>query len=346
MTKLLILTLVSAIIFCTPQETVGQILGNYKRSQPANARIESEPFQQNNMVFNQYRSVAKAASIQSPNSFEISINALSNQRASSYMAIFNIIQIGETAEKTNTALSNRLNLLMADLKSLGIQDDDLYVDLVNFLPKYEYDVSKKLFSKKTYKEIPIGFELQKNLHVRFNSPEMLDDILTAAAKQEVYDIVKVDYFVDDPKAIYQELRDAAFDYLVEIKTQYKEIGIELDSAYIVTGENAWVANPGDRYQNYKGFSAQMISPQQRADSKVDQIDKPETRFYDAIAANDYDIVINPEILEPAIQFSYNLLVRFTLPERIPTTKTVREKEFIMVTPEGVVKTLKIESTNE
>ncbi len=81
----------------------------------------------------------------------------------------------------------------------GHPDGDIYVDMVNFFPKYEYDVSKKLFSKKTYTEIPKGFELQKNIHIRYTAPALLDRIVTAAARQEIYDIVKVDYFVKDPQ---------------------------------------------------------------------------------------------------------------------------------------------------
>ena len=330
--------------YCLPFQA--QILGNYKRSsQPQNFPAQ-EQSRNNDNYFSQYRSVAKAAFIRGENNLEISINALSNQRATSYMAIFNIIQIEETAESTNAAMKNRLDPLIAEIKNLGLTDNDIYVDLVNFLPKYEFDVSKKLFSPKTYKEIPIGFELQKNLHIRFTNPSQLDKILTAAAKQEVYDIAKVDYFVENPQLIYQELRQAAFAYLTTIKEQYAAIGITLDSAYTITGENAWVAYPGDRYEEYKAFSTQRINPQERADAKVNQIDKPTTRFYDAITANDYDIVLNPEILEPAVQFSYNLLVRFTIPERIPQTVTKTQKEFIMLTPEGVVKTIAIDSSNE
>ena len=323
-----------------------QILGNYKRSSEPRNLPAPEQSRTNDNYFSQYRSVAKAAFIRGDNSLEISINALSNQRATSYMAIFNIIQIGETAESTNAAMKNRLDPLIADIKALGLNSNDIYVDLVNFLPKYEFDVSKKLFSPKTYKEIPIGFELQKNLHIRFTDPSQLDQILTAAAKQEVYDIAKVDYFVEEPQLIYQELRHEAFDYLTTIKAQYDDIGMVLDSAYTITGENAWVAYPGDRYEEYKAFSTQRINPQERADAKVNQIDKPTTRFYDAITANDYDIVINPEILEPAVQFSYNLLVRFTLPERIPKTITKTQKEFIMLTPEGEVKTIAIEAQHQ
>jgi len=43
-----------------------------------------------------------------------------------------------------------------------------------------------------------------------------------------------------------------------------------------------------------------------------------------------------------VQFSYNLLVRFTLPEREPKVRTEVKKEFLLLTPEGNLKTLKIE----
>ncbi|MEM8528107.1 MAG: SIMPL domain-containing protein [Bacteroidota bacterium] len=321
-----------------------QILGNYDRSKNRNY-VQQQQQEYSNViggVNNQYRSVAKVATLAGQNVLDLSINALSNQKADSYTAIFNVVQIGETAEATNALLNTQIKAFVENLNAIGIGEEQIYIDMVNFLPKYEYDVSKKLFSKKTFKEIPIGFELQKNVHIRFNDPAILDKIVTAAAKQEIYDIVKVDYFVNNPQAIYSELRKTAMDYANTIKLQYADINITLDSAYVITAENAWVAYPGDRYESYQAYSSQKLSNKQQSSSKIDKADKPVSRFYDAIPANDYDIVINPEILEPAVQFSYNLVLRFTLPERIPNTKTEIQKEFVLVTPEGEVKRLKIE----
>lgn len=308
-----------------------QVMGNYGEQQ--------QTYQ--NINFNaQYRGVAKAATFIGDNQLEITLNSLSNQKASSYTAIFNLMQLGKTADETNALLNNRLNGFLADLKGLGIPIDDIYVDMVNFLPKYEYDVTKKLFSKKTYTEIPKGFELQKNIHIRYTDPTLLDRIVTAAARQEIYDIVKVDYFVKDPGSVYSQLRETTFQYLKKIENQYRNIGVRLDSVYLVTAENAWVAYPINRYEKYQAFSTQRLDADEN--SKINTADKPVSRFYNAVPANDYDLVINPEILEPAVQFSYNLVVRFTLPERKPLEKTTVKKEFIMVTPTGEVKTLKVE----
>lgn len=274
------------------------------------------------------------------NEVEIRINALSNHEADSYTAIFSMVQVGKTTEETNALLNARLDAFLAGLKPLGIPDSNIFVDMVNFLPKYEYDVSKKLFSKKTYTEIPKGFELQKNVHVRYTDPTLLDRIVTAAARQDIYDIVKVDYFVKNPQARYAQLREASFKYLNQVKQQYWSIGMRLDSAYTVTAENSWVAYPLNRYESYKAYAAQRLDDNDNV--KVYNADKTTSRFYNAVSGNDYDIVINPEILEPAVQFSYNLIVRFTLPERVPAQKTVVKKEFMLVTPNGEVKSLKIE----
>ncbi len=323
----------SLSLLLLPFFAISQVMGNYGNQQ--------QTYQ--NVVPNaQFRSVPKSAVMLDGNQMEISINALSNQKASSYTAIFSMVQVGKTADETNTLLNSRLTAFMNDLITLGIPAPDIYVDMVNFLPKYEYDVTKKLFSKKTYTEIPKGFELQKNIHIRYTVPALLDRIVTAAARQEIYDIVKVDYFVKEPQVVYAQLRDAAFQYITQIKTQYKSIGVRLDSAYLVTAENAWVAYPINRYEAYQAFSGQRLDSDDKNNAVVNAIDKPVSRFYNAVPANDYDVVINPEILEPAVQFSYNLILRFTLPERKPYTKTEIKKEFIMVTPAGEVKTLKVE----
>jgi len=334
-------TALSASIFLLFGLTVkinAQTMGNYNIQQEKSSNAVNVP----NAYNAQYRAIPKAASLHDNNQVEISINALSNQKADSYLAIFNIIQVGKTVEETNNLLNQRIEAFVTDLKNNGIAAEDIHVDLVNFIPKYEYDVAKKAFSKKTYTEIPKGFELQKNIHIRYKKQAMLEKILSAAARQEIYDIIKVDYFIEKPQEVYAQLRDAAFLYLKKTKEQYRANGIHLDSAYLITAENAWVAYPGNRYESYQAFSSEPLDGYEKG-AIINPADKPVARFYNAIPANDYDIVINPEILEPAIQFSYNLLLRFTLPPQTPSVKTVIKKEFVLVTPTGEVKTLKIEN---
>ena len=284
-----------------------------------------------------FQSVAKSAHLVSDNQLEIKINALFNRKATSYVAVFNIAQLGKTTEETNNLLNQRLEAFVADIKALGVPSNGIFVDMVNFLPKYELDGSKKLFSKKTYTEIPRGFELQKNVHIRYTDPTLLDRIVTAAAKQEIYDLVKVDYFDDNPNAVYAELREKSFQYLQQIKTSYKKISLDLDTAYVISGENSWVAFPGNRYESYQAYSTQSFEALDKG-ATVNTVDKPVSRFYNAVPANDYDIIINPEVIEPVIQYSYNLVVRFTLKTSV---KADSSKSYFWLTPEGEVRPVEI-----
>ncbi len=100
------------------------------------------------------------------NSIRIDLKALQNVKASSYTAIFNISQIGETAEEANRLLNERITNVKQKLIQNNISEDQFVVDVISFIPNYEIEVEKKLFSKK-YNEVPKGFELQVNIHIQF-----------------------------------------------------------------------------------------------------------------------------------------------------------------------------------
>ncbi len=52
------------------------------------------------------------------------------------------------------------------VKAQGVKEKDVFTDMLSFVPVYEIETTRKLFSK-TYQEVPAGFEIQKNIHIRF-----------------------------------------------------------------------------------------------------------------------------------------------------------------------------------
>lgn len=329
--------LFSLLLLLSTQQLSAQVMGNYQ-SQNAPAFSNYQP---------QFRSVQRNAVLDgNPSVMEVTVNALSNQQADSHIAIFSVFQSGETAKEVNQSMNQRLDAVKTALKGMGITEQDIYVDMVNFLPTYAFNEEKKIFSKKTLTEVPTGFNLQKNLHVRYRKAELLDQVITAAAEEEIYDIIKVDYAVDEPQKIYEELRENAFEYLNGVKARFAANGIALDTAQQHAAESAWVVYPGDRYESYSAHASQKLTKQEASNAVVTKVDKPELRFYQAIPANDYDLVINPDLLEPAAQFSYSLKVRFMLypPQAPAKPETIVEvkKQFLYLTPDGKVVPLVLE----
>lgn len=291
---------------------------------------------------NYYSSNRSYNSFAGENILLLNINALSNQKAKEYVAIFNVTQIGATAEEADRLLNERVMAFVNAAKQIGLSKEAIYTDMVSFLPRYEIVAAKKTFSKKTFTEVPKGFILQKNLHIRYTQPEVLDLLISAAAKSEIYEIVKVDYTVENPNEIYQELRTRSFDYLNQVISSYKKVGINLDSAYKITTEDAFATYPSSRYNSYKSFTT--FSIESLKNSPITEAEKTTTSYYNAVPPDAYDIVINPTILEPAVQYTFSVKVKFTLKERTPYTKTETKtkKEVYIVTPNGDMKKIEVE----
>ena len=271
---------------------------------------------------------------------ELQVNALSNQKASSYVVMFSIKQIGKDAEEADRMLNERYNGFVAAATALGINKDDIYLDMISFVPIYEYEEEKKLFSKKTYNEIPKGFEIQQNIHIRYSDSRILGKLVSAAAKNEIYDIIKVDYFVKNTEEIYRELRKKAVEFVNKEIQQFEALGVELDGAYRIVTEEETSTSPIDRYSSYAAFNSQSLDGTTKG--RINNVDKAVTMYYDKIAYDQFEVIVNPEILEPVVQYMYNLKVKFKLKQPEPTIQVKREKEFVWLTPDGELRTLRID----
>lgn len=267
------------------------------------------------------------------NTILLEANALINVKADAYVAIFNLSQLGETAAATDELMNQRLDNIMKDVQALGIAKKDMYADMLTMVPVYEIEVEKKLFSK-TYNEVPKGFEMQKNLHIKYTDSALLDKIITIAAKYEVYDLVKVEYCVEKPEQAYETLRDASIALINERVTELKKVAVNLDTEYHIVSENSEAFYPNDQYTSYQAFSSNSLEAIKKK-SGVTQAQKPVSMYYQPLSNRNFHIVINPVIVEPVVQYTYCLKVKYLL-KRPPA------KEMWLITPNGDLKQVKTE----
>ena len=277
--------------------------------------------------------------------YSFQTNVLYNAKADAYIAIFNTLQLGEDAEEADSMISARINEMIEELISLGLKREDIFIDMISQIPIFEISVEKKLFSKK-HIEIPKGIELQKNIHVRYKKGDLLDRILAIAAKYEIYDLVKVDYFIENTAEIYQELQEKAIAFHRQQIARYKPLGIDLDTFNVAFSDNYSVSFPINQYLHYQGFSSASLQRKLKEGQQVDQIRKPQTMYYQYLPYESFDVIINPVVHEPVVQFTCQLQVTYQQKplKQKPQVQiqTKREKEFILLTPDGKVVPLKVE----
>lgn len=285
---------------------------------------------------NQVKFPDQNINVNTPSSTDIfiSVKGLANIKANSYVAIFSVTQVGKTTEEVNELLDKRINPILTEIKQKkGVET---YVDMISFVPVYEFEVERKLFSKKTYNEIPKGFELKKNIHIKYSDPNQLNDFISLLSNQEVYDLVRVDYFSDSLESVKKDLMDKARIALQEkIKSYETLLEVSFTGFEKSVNDGFKVSLPVEMYKSYESYNSSSLNPQKSAN--VNNANKATTLYYQPIIDKEFDFVINPTILEPVIQVMYEIKVVINR-EKKPTQN---DKEYYVITPNGEMKILNI-----
>ncbi|MEM8886933.1 MAG: SIMPL domain-containing protein [Bacteroidota bacterium] len=267
---------------------------------------------------------------------------LYNLKADHHVAIFNIVQIAKGAEEVNQLMDSRIEKVREQVKALT--DTRMHVDMLSFVPVYEYEVEKKVFSKKTYNEIPTGFELKKNLHIEYQDPEVLNKLISICAEAEIYDMVRVDYLSLEMEKARKELRAKAKKEILEkMSFQADLLGIQLDTLEKEFTENFRVIYPVEAYRSYQAFSSPTLYLTKNA--QVNHQSKSRTLYYQPVMDKEFDFVFNPILVEPNIQILYELKVKVhRLPKAPPQVREVikKEREYYLLNPNGEIKSVQLQ----
>jgi len=306
------------------------------------AQVAGNQMYENTMRYNNLsKNPFSFTSISNNNEVSLEVNALINVQPDAFVAVFNITQVAASLVEVDDLSSKRINGFKSELKKMGLDTASIYIDMISLAPVYDLEVNKKLFSE-TYLEKPAGFELQKNVHITYTSSAQLDAIVTAAVRNEIYDLIKVDYFVNDTKKAYDDLRTEAVKFIGEKVKSFEAVGLKLDTIYKILSENQTAIYPASRYTTYTTFSRPSIDAAKRrsvinAEDKVIAAPKTTTLYYNPVPYDNYDIIINPVVTEPAVQFSYTLVVKYIIKEPVP--KVVRQ--YMLLTPDGKLQQLDV-----
>ena len=273
------------------------------------------------------------------NILHINLRSLYNVDATDYTAVFNIIQVGKTAEETTQLMNDKIELIKKELTQKGFQGQ-FALDMISFVPQYEIEVTKKLFSK-TYTEVPVGFELQQNLLISYRKDTDFQKILTACGKAEVYNLVKVDYYVKNLEAVYEDLQNKLLVEVAKKKAYYEKLGFEMKNYNVMMADKKYYHTPKDFYKSY--LAAENVSMESLKNQKsVTKVRKPTSYYYDPIPYNGYDIVVNAAITKPVIQLGMDLSLQYTLkpivkkPEPKPAPVKMPNPKVYVVSPNGPI----------
>ncbi|NMD29123.1 MAG: hypothetical protein GYA79_05365 [Bacteroidetes bacterium] len=235
---------------------------------------------------------------------QLEASVMINVKATGYVAIFSLTQTGKTIEDVEAAMTSRTDFFKKMIQQSNTGALQVFIDPITMVPTYEMEVTEKKYSK-TYNEVPTGFEMKKNIHVSFKNQSDINEIITVAAKAEVYDLVKVEYSVDDLEGALALIRNEALKILLSKKTLLEQAGIF--TRFVNLAEKNGSAYPAERYEQYMAQKTAMPATYSSYNDKkptkttYNYAEKNKTIYYDKVSDKQFDKVINPVVNEPMVQ---------------------------------------------
>jgi len=237
----------------------------------------------------------------------VDADVLMNVKADEFVAVFALSQEGATVEEASTKMDATLKDFTEALKPLHIRDSDIFVDLIAQPKIYGYDVADNVAREKL-----TGFELKKNVSIHYTDRSLLDKLVLAAAKAQIYDLVKVDYVIRDINAVQNALRAEAAAVIKQKAAGYEKLlDIKLEPPVQVYADRTAVYYPTDMYDSYTAAESESLTrPPNLQRYTIEEARKERTFYFNGLDGNGFDKVINPVILEPVVQFTLYLKVKY------------------------------------
>lgn len=240
----------------------------------------------------------------SDSTFIIEGNVLLNVIADEYVVTFGLEEESSTLKEANDRIEKRIQGFIADLTKMGIPGTNIYTDMTTQNKIYDFKVNENLAEQ--YLK---GFELKKNVIVKLGNLKDLDELIIHASEHQIYDLVKVDYVVNDLKGIYTRLFKEATDIINFKKDLYAQAtGMKLSTASQMYGERFYSYYPSQLYKSYTAYSSSEIYTDAET---IKEVRKSPTYYYDKMDYSGFDRIINPAVTEPAVEFVLTLQIMFS-----------------------------------
>jgi uncharacterized protein YggE len=300
-----LLPLIPFLILLLSADCFAQASGNVGYSQGGSGRARADANERNK------RSVQKDDQPPTATTMFVDASVLMNVKADQFVAVFGLLQECATVAECNQKMDATVAGFKSGLKGLGVNDADVYVDFASQNKIYGYELAGNRAIEKL-----VGFELKKNVTIHYRDRDMLDRLTVLASQSKIFDLIKVDYIVSDTAPIQSRLMEEAAKIVEQKTARYQRLlGIKLRPPAQVYAEKPSMYFPTEMYDSYSAYESEDIeqnSDELKQKYTVKNARKSRTFFFNPLDADGFDLVVNPVVIEPVVQFTLYLKVKYEI----------------------------------
>lgn len=236
-------------------------------------------------------------------------SVLMNVLADEYVAVFGVSQECVTVAECSQKIDAVISEFAKAVQQMGISGNDVTIDFVTQTKIYEFNISGDVA-----KEELTGFQVKKNVSIHYKDKQLLDKLVVAASRSKIFDLIKVDYVVKDQSAAENKLMEEATRVIKQKGARYEQLlGVKLQPPVQIVAERPSIYFPTEMYDSYAAQESQPLSnayERDRGKYAIQGARKSRTFFFNPLNGDGFDHVINPIVVEPVVQFTLYLKIKY------------------------------------
>ena len=234
---------------------------------------------------------------------------LLNAEPDEFVAVFGVAQEAPTAVESNQKVNSQIEQFLTAAARLGVNRSNTYVDMITQNRIYNFAPAS---ADNTIREKLSGFETKKTISVKYKDRALLEKLLGAAAQASIFDLIKVDYVIADLSKIRSRLLEEASTVIKRKEDTYTRL-LNLRFKRTAIAQESYVTYyPAELYQTYTAAESGSVDPNYQSGARVVRERKSSTSFLEPLDRSAFDVVINSVGLEPVVQCTLYLKVRYSL----------------------------------
>lgn len=226
-----------------------------------------------------------------------------------FIAVFGAAQEAPTAVESNQKVNSQIAQLVDAANKLGVARTNIYVDMITQNRVYNFAPAG---ADGTIRERLAGFETKKTIAIKYKDRSVLENLLAAAARASIFDLIKVDYVINDMSKIRSRLLDEASTIIKQKEDNYTRSLALKFRRNAVFQETYQTYYPVELYQTYTAAESGSVEPNYESRTRVVRERKSSTSYLELLDRSAFDVVINSVGLEPLVQCTLYLKVRYSL----------------------------------
>jgi uncharacterized protein YggE len=245
----------------------------------------------------------------SPTSTFIEANMLLNIPADHYVAVFGLSYEGETVAACSAKMDAGVKALTDSVLKAGIKQK----------PNFDFIAQNKIYgyqleAKEVLQEKLVGYEIKKTASIAYDNPALLDKLMLAAAEVQIFDLIKVDYVLDDIAKVQDQLMAEAVKVIQrKAARQEKLLDVHLRKPAQIYAEKYGTHFPTQLYDSYRAHESEHVEGgYDLRNHRVRTLRKSQTFYFNGLDADGFDAVINPVLDKPVVQCTLYLKLNYEI----------------------------------